>query len=76
LLLGCNSMKNEPNNRILTTQQVAEMFQVHRTTIFRLAKSGELKSYKVGSCRRFKESEVWAFFDNQEDRDCVGGKET
>jgi hypothetical protein len=33
--------------------------------------SGELKSYVIGNRRLFKESDVWAFFENLEDKGCV-----
>jgi excisionase family DNA binding protein len=50
---------------ILTVQEVAKILRVHRTTVMRLARSGHLKSYKIGCRRVFKEDDVWKFFDNQ-----------
>jgi len=61
--------------RILTVQEVADLLRVHRSTISRYAKSGELKSYLVGNRRLFKEEDVWSFFENQVARDCVSVKE-
>jgi excisionase family DNA binding protein len=61
--------------KILTVQEVAELLRVHRSTISRYAKSGELKSHLIGNRRLFKESDVWAFFENQADWDCVALKE-
>ena len=61
--------------RILTVQEVAELLRVHRSTISRYAMSGELRSYVIGNRRLFKESDVWAFFDNQVARNCVSEKE-
>lgn len=61
--------------KILTTQEVADLLRIHRATVSRYAKSGELKSYKIGSRRLFKEDEVWMFFENQADRGYVFGKE-
>jgi excisionase family DNA binding protein len=49
---------------ILTVQEVAKILRVHRTTVIRLARSGQLKSYMIGSRRVFKEDDVWLFFDN------------
>jgi len=57
--------------RILTVQEVAELLRVHRSTISRYAMSGELRSYVIGNRRLFKESDVWAFFDNQRACECV-----
>lgn len=62
-------------DRILTAKEIAQKWKVHHSKVYRLAKSGELKSYLIGGCRRFKESDVWAFFENQVDRGCVFGKE-
>ncbi len=60
---------------ILTVSEVAEMLRVHRSTVSRYAQSGELRSYLIGSRRLFKEADVWAFFENQADRNCVARKE-
>lgn len=60
---------------ILTIQEVADLLRVHRSTISRYAKSGELKSYQIGNRRLFKSDEVWAFFDNQVAQGCAFGKE-
>ena len=51
--------------RILTIQEVAKLLRVHRSTISRYAKSGELKSYMLGARRLFRSDDVWAFFENQ-----------
>ena len=61
--------------KILTVRDVAEILRVDRSTVSRYAISGELKSYTIGSRRLFKETDVWAFFENQVDRKCVAGKE-
>ena len=61
--------------RILTVEEVARLLRVHPTTISRYARSGELRSYVLGSRRLFKETDVWSFFENREDRECVFGKE-
>jgi len=56
---------NFQKSKILTTQEVAEILRVHRSTVSRLAMSGELKSYIIGSRRLFKEDDVWTFFENR-----------
>jgi len=69
-------MPNDPqDNKILTVQEVADILRVHPSTISRYAKSGELKSYLMGSRRLFKKDDVWVFFENQADRRYVFGKE-
>jgi excisionase family DNA binding protein len=65
--------KQTPN--ILTLKEVAVLLRVNQSTVSRYAKSGVLKSYKIGNRRLFKETDVWSFFDNQVDRECVFGKE-
>ena len=64
------------NTKILTIAEVARLLRVHRSTVSRYAISGELRSYVIGNRRLFKEGDVWAFFENQEDRGYVFGKET
>ena len=65
------------NIKIMTVQEVARLLRVHRSTISRYAKSGELKSHLIGNRRLFKESDVWAFFENQVAvENAVVGKET
>ena len=69
-------VKTDPQPaRILTVQEVAEILRVHPSTISRYARTGDLKSYVIGSRRLFKETDVWAFFENQADREYVFGKE-
>jgi excisionase family DNA binding protein len=59
---------------LLTVDEVAQWLRVHRTTVTRYAKSGELKSYKIGSRRLFKSNDVVEFFENQVDREYVFGE--
>ena len=70
--------KNYDNNElinILTVQEVAELLRLHRSTVTRLAMSGEIKSYKLGNRRLFKDVDVLSFFENQVDLQCVLLKE-
>ena len=73
----CDNMLSEitSNNKILTIQEVADILRVHRSTVSRYAKSGELKSYIIGTRRLFKEIDVWSFFENQVASEYVFGKE-
>ena len=70
-------LSDYPKDRIdvLTVAEVAELLRVHRSTISRLAKSGELKSYRIGNRRLFKSDDVWKFFENQVASEYVFGKE-
>ena len=69
-------MQQSQTTRVLTVQEVAELLRVHRSTVSRFAKSGKLRSYLVGNRRLFKDSDVWAFFENQVAGEYVFGKET
>jgi|GEM_PF-1972489 len=60
---------------VMTLSEVAETLRVHRCTISRYAKSGELRSYRIGNRRLFKTEDVWSFFDNQIATECVSGEE-
>ncbi len=44
------------SERILTAAQVAELFQVDRETVYKLAQRGRLPGFKVGCQWRFAES--------------------
>ncbi|MFC1535163.1 helix-turn-helix domain-containing protein [Thermodesulfobacteriota bacterium] len=59
------------NSRILTVQEVADILRVHRSTVSRYAMSGEIRSYVLGNRRLFREDDVWMFFENQVDPECV-----
>lgn len=59
----------------MTMGEVARTLRVHRSTVSKYAKSGELRSYLIGNRRLFRECDVWAFFENQVDRGYVFGKE-
>jgi excisionase family DNA binding protein len=66
---------DKPDPKILTIQEVADLLRIHRSTVTRLAKSGEIKSSLIGSRRMFKDIDVWSFFENQVDRGYVFGEE-
>ena len=68
-------MLDSTDIKILTIQEVADRLRVHRSTVTRYAQSGELKSYQIGNRRLFKETDVWAFFENQAALEYVAGKE-
>ena len=61
--------------KILTVKEVADLLRIHRSTVTRLAKSGEIRSYKLGNRRLFRDIDVLAFFENQVDREYVFGQE-
>lgn len=52
-------------DRVMTMAEVAAFLRVHRSTVHRFAKSGELPSHKVGGRRLFWASEVRKFFDKR-----------
>jgi excisionase family DNA binding protein len=48
---------------VLTRDEVASLLKVHATTISRWAKSGIIRSHKIGGRRLFLESDVWSLFE-------------
>ncbi len=54
------------NKSALSAQDVADMLNVSKNTIYNMIKKGELKSYNVGRKVRFTESEVNAFINRSQ----------
>lgn len=46
---------------VLTTEQVAEVLQLHPNTVKRMAGAGELRAVKVGKSWRYNRAAVMAF---------------
>ena len=69
------SIGKEGEKKIMTLGEVSELLRIHRSTISRYAKSGELRSYQIGSRRLFKSDDVWLFFENQVAPECVHQEE-
>lgn len=59
----------------LTTEQVADILQVHPFTILKLIKSGKLKGVKLGRVYRIKESDVHTFLEQSATSHATEGKE-
>lgn len=72
---GENLTSKTDDRKILTLREVSELLRVHRSTISRYAKSGELRSYQIGNRRLFKSDDVWSFFENQVALEYVSGEE-
>jgi excisionase family DNA binding protein len=47
--------------RSYTVQELAERWQVHRATIYRMMQRGEIASFKVGATRRIRAEEVESY---------------
>ncbi len=60
------NISQRPN--LLTAKELSKISRVHQSTIYRLATSGKLKSYMIGSRRLFKEEDFWSFFEKQSAR--------
>lgn len=50
--------------RYLTSEQVADLLQVHQFTVLKYLKSGRLPGIKIGRMYRIKESDVEKFLEN------------
>lgn len=61
--------------KLLTRNETAEFLRIHPSTVSRYAKSGELRSFKLGSRRLFRYKDVLTFFENQVDLQCISVRE-
>lgn len=54
---------SKPLNKMLTVDDIANIFNVHPCTVRRWEKQGRLKSYRLGdqTCIRFKREEILNF---------------
>ncbi len=52
--------------RFLTTEQVANILQIHPLTVLKFLKSGKLKGIKLGRVYRIKETDVQEFLERME----------
>jgi excisionase family DNA binding protein len=43
----------QPSAKVLTVNELAQYLRVHRSTIYRLLKKGQLPGFKIGSDWRF-----------------------
>lgn len=56
-------MKIEPftEARLLTANEVADLLRVSRMTVYRLIKTGEMPTVRVGRSYRFREEDVHSY---------------
>lgn len=57
--------KESQRSKLLTIEEAAQILRVHRSTISRYIKSGELKAYSIGIRKLVKEEDLWLFFENR-----------
>ena len=50
---------------ILTIKQVSDFLQVNERTIYKLAKSGDIPSFKVGGQWRFKREDIDSWIETK-----------
>ncbi len=50
---------------ILTIKQVSDFLQVNERTIYKLAKSGDIPSFKVGGQWRFKKEDIDSWIETK-----------
>jgi excisionase family DNA binding protein len=49
--------------KIYTTEQVAQLLQIHPLTVLKYISSGKLRAIKLGRVYRIRESEIQKFLD-------------
>ena len=52
-------------DQILTVKEVATYLKVNDRTIYRMAMSGKIPAFRVGSSWRFKSSEIGAWIESE-----------
>ena len=52
-------------DKIYTTEQVAQLLQIHPLTVLKYIKSGKLKGIKLGRVYRIRESALQEFLENE-----------
>jgi len=53
------------DEKIYTTEQVAELLQIHPLTVLNYIKQGKLKGIKLGRIYRIRESALQRFLDQE-----------
>jgi excisionase family DNA binding protein len=61
--LDCDPLTLEDG--LLTAYEVARMLHISRSNVYRLMKSGDLPSFKVGFVRRFRRDDVQSYMDRR-----------
>jgi len=51
--MSMNSRPDATSSQIMTLSEVAEYFQIHRSTLYRLVRKGKIPYFKMGSDYRF-----------------------
>jgi excisionase family DNA binding protein len=59
-----------PNGRVFTVKELAKYLRVHSTTVYRLAKNGQLPGFRIGSDWRFRAEDVdrWLKLSQRKER--------
>ena len=60
--------------QVMTADEVAELLHVHKTTIYRLLKAGQIHSFRVGSEHRFSREAIDEWRKAQEYKPGATGK--
>ncbi len=60
-----NRQVQGPPDQLLTVRQVAKLLAVSTTTVYRLTRSGEISSLKVGGSLRFRSRDIAAYADGE-----------
>ena len=48
---------------MLTVKEVAERLSISRSLAYRMIQTGEIPSYRIGTCRRINEEELMAYLE-------------
>jgi len=53
------------DEKIYTTEQIADILQIHPLTVLKYIKNGKLKGIKLGRVYRIRDSELQKFLDQE-----------
>jgi excisionase family DNA binding protein len=57
-----------PKSQVLTALELAEFLRIHPTTVYKLAKKGELPAFKVGGDWRFNRASIEKWLETRKNQ--------
>ncbi len=58
-------LRNDMPSKLMTIDEVADLFRVSKTTVYRMVESRIIPFYRLGGRLRFNEVEVLAYLESQ-----------
>jgi excisionase family DNA binding protein len=61
-------VRNWPESPVLTALELAKYLRIHPTTVYKLAKRGELPAFKVGGDWRFNRASIEKWLETRKNQ--------